>query len=374
MFRIVVRIVFIFAYVAFLAASINHIAYFFHSFENTGDSWLGAYALAVAIDLTSLVLAIGVMFFRKGMSKLAISGVWLFILGLTAFSWLVNWEYAIQFQSSGLNKATDFLWLNPILASSFALLNVAYSIVAELFNSKAETAEELQKKLEELRQTSALKQELSTHKNKQVSSWISGKYQMFKDGFSSVNPSEDLPQISEQITPELEPEVSQDLPEIEELQEEEPVTGLGMIEQAMYDAFVKHPEEAEALIRLSQEQPLHQFVATLQQKYSQYSGYITAKRVSNVMRFIALNSKQKEMPEITKIDANSGKLFMSWDESVKYTGYAESTLKKQLSLGQIQTNKKGDKLKVSSLKIKGNTEQLQAVKVEKVPATNGHKT
>ncbi len=72
------------------------------------------------------------------------------------------------------------------------------------------------------------------------------------------------------------------------------------------------------------------------------------------------------------IDTDAVKLFMTFEEASRYTGYAESTLKKQASLGQIRLNKKGDKLVVSSLKIKMNTIELPEVKVDTIPATNGH--
>src|SRR5712691_1586212 len=150
--------VFLFAYVAFLAASISHVAYFFHSFEPVpaGEQWLQEwvvpYALAISIDVTSLVLMIGVTYMKQGVGGGKLAGVWVFIAMLTAFSWLANWEYAEQFQTAGLAKAATqslpfvgvtFQQLNPILASSFAFLNLAYSIAAEFFSSKPRTAEQI---------------------------------------------------------------------------------------------------------------------------------------------------------------------------------------------------------------------------------------
>src|SRR5258708_7590376 len=117
MFRVIIRVVFLFAYAAFLYASLRHIAFFFASFEPAGTDWTGAYALAISIDVTALILTIGVMFFKRGMPGHAIVGVWFFIVCLTGFSWLVNWEYAVQFQSSDLARAAMFQWINPILAS-----------------------------------------------------------------------------------------------------------------------------------------------------------------------------------------------------------------------------------------------------------------
>src|SRR5215472_9413485 len=100
-FRFFVRLIFLFAYGAFLWASVHHIAYFYHNFEGTAD-WTGPYALAISIDVTSLVLAAGLMFFSRNMRWHTIGAIGFFILFLTAFSWLVNWEYAARFQSSTL--------------------------------------------------------------------------------------------------------------------------------------------------------------------------------------------------------------------------------------------------------------------------------
>lgn len=143
-FRFFVRIIFLFAYGAFLWASIHHIAYFYHNFEGTAD-WTGPYALAISIDVTSLVLAAGLMFFSRNMSKPTLCAVAFFVLFLTAFSWTVNWEYAAHFQAQDLTANPLLRLLNPILASSFAFLNLAYSIVSGVFTAKPKTAEELAK-------------------------------------------------------------------------------------------------------------------------------------------------------------------------------------------------------------------------------------
>lgn len=209
-FKAVIRGVFILAYGAFLYASIHHVAFFFHSFEQD-NNWVGSYALAGAIDVTSLVLAIGVMFFRKGMSGWALAGVWFFILALTGFSWLVNWEYAIQFQSNGLNRAIDFTWINPVLASAFALLNIAYSVVAELFNSKPKTAQELAQENDEMTAILEQKSRRNSLRFQQLSGVISGTKSVISDAISRQNESkseENVPQIPEEITPEIEQKVA----------------------------------------------------------------------------------------------------------------------------------------------------------------------
>ena len=145
-----IRVVFLFAYGAFLWASIRHVATFFHNFEPGGNDWTGSYTLSISIDATALVLTIGVMFFRKSMPGLALGVVWFFIVALTAFSWLVNWEYAMRYQSNDLTADPALKLLNPILASSFAFLNLAYSVVAEFFSTRKQTAEELAQEADRL--------------------------------------------------------------------------------------------------------------------------------------------------------------------------------------------------------------------------------
>lgn len=171
-FRVAIRVVLLVAYIAFLSASINHIAYFFDSFSPVGSGEIGSYSLAISIDVTSLVMTIGVMFFRRNMNLFAFIAIWLFILGLTAFSWLANWEFAIQFQNSGLSKATQFQMLNPIFASSFAFLNLVYSLVAECYTFKPQTVEQLQTELADVTARAALEKRLQEQRQSGRKSFI----------------------------------------------------------------------------------------------------------------------------------------------------------------------------------------------------------
>lgn len=166
-FLVFVRVVFIFAYGAFLWASIHHVAAYFSNFEPAGTGEAGPFALAVAVDGTALVLAIGMMFFGRGMPWYAKLIVWAFIILLTGFSWLVNWQYAVINESTTISTKLPVIWqnLNPILASSFAFLNLAYSIVAEFFNTKKKTATELQAELDDLNSTAELKKQINEKKS-----------------------------------------------------------------------------------------------------------------------------------------------------------------------------------------------------------------
>ncbi|BCL82275.1 hypothetical protein ccbrp13_47400 [Ktedonobacteria bacterium brp13] len=165
-FRVIIRVIFIFAYIAFLAASIRHVATFFHNFEADPSDWVNPYTLAVSIDLTSLVLTVGVMFFRKNMPWYAQLFTWVFIVALTAFSWFVNWEYALTYQGNALHVNNTLRMLNPILASSFAFLNLAYSVVAEFFSSKTESAAELAAKVDELEQLEEQQRRLAAYRER----------------------------------------------------------------------------------------------------------------------------------------------------------------------------------------------------------------
>jgi len=216
-FRGAIRVVFLGAYGAFLWASLHHIAFFFHSFEPDQTDWTGSYWLAISIDVTALVMTTGVMFFRKGMGNWSFAIVWFFILGLTSFSWVVNWEYAVQFQNGNLSRATDFQWINPILASSFAFLNLVYSIVGEFFNAKPQTADDLdqeiarlqalngkQKQLKELQKGTGLiqqaKEKLIEVKDAANEVFTAGQNELQ----SEINTATKDPPIETVKTPELE--------------------------------------------------------------------------------------------------------------------------------------------------------------------------
>lgn len=162
-FRGAIRVVFLFAFIAFLSASISHVAVFFNNFEADKSNWISPYMLAVSIDLTALVLTIGVMFFRKDMPWYAVIITWVFIICLTAFSWIVNWEYARTNQGINLEINPFLEMLNPILASSFAFLNLAYSFVSEFFNTKVKTADELQKELDRLEALEKVQTKLNSY-------------------------------------------------------------------------------------------------------------------------------------------------------------------------------------------------------------------
>jgi hypothetical protein len=149
------------AFGAFLFASLPHVAYFFAAFEPESSTgrlndywWLVSYGLAASIDVTAFLLSLnvaikmrqatlGLPWYQKTLTALGvITTHWPFILLLVGFSWLVNFEHAKQFHSAMLSAAEQvpinlLFWqgkledLNPIIASSFPLLAVAYTGMAD---------------------------------------------------------------------------------------------------------------------------------------------------------------------------------------------------------------------------------------------------
>src|SRR5260221_10695998 len=122
--------------------------------------------------------------------------------------------YTTLFRSS---RATDFQWINPILASSFAFLNLVYSIVGEFFNGKPQTADDLdqeiarlqalngkQKQLKELQKGTGLiqqaKEKLIEVKDAANEVFTAGQNELQ----SEINTATKDPPIETVKTPELE--------------------------------------------------------------------------------------------------------------------------------------------------------------------------
>jgi hypothetical protein len=179
-----VKTVFIACYIAFMWASIHHIAAFYNGFEENSSNVIGSYMLAGAVDITALVTTIGVMFFRKSMPRWVFWIVWSFIVALALYSFFINWEYANHYQNMTLimqptgettpvydNQGllhyvpvmqinTWLLWVNPVLASGFTIFSLIYSVIAEFFGTKAATMEELLAKKKYLEETAGVLEEI----------------------------------------------------------------------------------------------------------------------------------------------------------------------------------------------------------------------
>lgn len=179
-----VKTVFILCYVAFMVASIRHVATFFNNFEPNNDNLLGSYFLAGAFDITALVTTIGVMFFRKSMPAWVFWVVWMFIAAIAIYSYIINLEYASHYQDTTLllqptGATTPILdshgnvhyvavmqinrtlqYVNPFLASGFTIFSLIYSVIAEFFGTKPPTAEELLARKQYLEETSGIQEEI----------------------------------------------------------------------------------------------------------------------------------------------------------------------------------------------------------------------
>src|SRR6266516_7028677 len=173
--RGLVKTIFIACYVAFMWASIHHVATYFTDF-----------------DITALVTTSGVMFFRKSMPTWVLVIVWAFILAIAAYSFVINWEYASHYQNLDLilqptgattpvydahgvlqyvpvmRANTSLMWVNPILASGFTIFSLVYSVIAEFFGTRLPTANELLARKQYLEETGSLLEEIKaleeTHK------------------------------------------------------------------------------------------------------------------------------------------------------------------------------------------------------------------
>ncbi|SRR6266487_4432833 len=134
--RLILQRFFWVAFAIFLLASIPHVAYFFKSFEPEGAwYWAVAYAIAVTIDITTFLLSLTVAELRhRSVNAWLVSSVWVFIAALALLSWFINWQYATQFTSTMLARPERngfVLWVNPVVASCFQVLSVAYTWISD---------------------------------------------------------------------------------------------------------------------------------------------------------------------------------------------------------------------------------------------------
>src|SRR5450755_635585 len=152
-------------YAVFLLASIPHIAAYFRHFDPVEANglansfwWLIAYAIAIVIDLSDVLVSIAVI---KAMKKNAgfgdVFGYWAFIVFIMALSWFFNWQYNVVYGTAsfaaadaksifGLSVGT----VNPIIGSAFQALLLVYTAMAHKFADKPGTSAPT-KSLEELR-------------------------------------------------------------------------------------------------------------------------------------------------------------------------------------------------------------------------------
>ena len=169
-----------FAFAAFLSASIPHVAYFFRAYEPVDAArdwlyWLISYGIAVSIDVTIFLLSVTVASMHRQQKRGGlIFSVWLFILGLAALSWYINYKYAQHFIDTGMVSPTSLSlpWLgtlpdvNPIIASAFQALAIAYTWISDKIaaDERVKTAAELKAEADELENALIEKQRIAALK------------------------------------------------------------------------------------------------------------------------------------------------------------------------------------------------------------------
>ena len=159
-----------FTFAAFLAPSVPHIAYFFHAWEPVGANeaendfwWIVSYAIALSIDGTVIWLSRTAAVTRreKTASGKYLSGLWSFILFLTAVSWLINWLYAKHDSATATLALSGAISENifgvsmgtvtPIMASMFPVLAIMFTLMADkVITQKPLSAEELAQEADRL--------------------------------------------------------------------------------------------------------------------------------------------------------------------------------------------------------------------------------
>jgi hypothetical protein len=156
-----------FAFAVFLAASIPHVAYFFRAYEPTGEGvegfawWSVSYLIATTIDVTIFLLSVTVaQLQRQHKSTGLILSVWVFIVGLAGLSWFINDKYALHFKNTGMISPTSLTLpggvfitdINPLIASCFLVLSVAYTWISDKItaNESPKTSEQLKQEVDEL--------------------------------------------------------------------------------------------------------------------------------------------------------------------------------------------------------------------------------
>src|SRR6266487_2673878 len=124
-------------YGVFLLASIPHIAAYFRHFDPSATGledlfwWIIAYALAVVIDLSDVLISIAVMrAMTRGETFRQLWSFWSFICFIMTLSWFFNWQYNVVNRThafAAVDSQLIFDWItvgtiNPVIWSAFQVL------------------------------------------------------------------------------------------------------------------------------------------------------------------------------------------------------------------------------------------------------------
>lgn len=174
----VTRFLFWLAFMAFLCASIPHVAWIFDQFEHGADSqtiivgllqfnlWQGlSYLIAFSIDALVMWLSFQLSI---GKSKVDAGMTWTFILILSALSWYCNWLYSIAHSpASHINiwslplfgGMTTVGTFTPLLVSAFPVFSIGYTFMLSRLSKANMTPEELKQQLEAKKQLADIRQQ-----------------------------------------------------------------------------------------------------------------------------------------------------------------------------------------------------------------------
>ncbi len=137
--------------VVFLAASTPHIAAWYAHFDNPTDpistayAWAVGFGLAIAIDGVSLMLLFALTrMIRQGKKNTGTKiGILLFMGFIAGLSWLINWQYDMEFANNTFARADattinvfvqriSIGSLNPIIGGAFSVLIMAYALIGKV--------------------------------------------------------------------------------------------------------------------------------------------------------------------------------------------------------------------------------------------------
>src|SRR6266568_249629 len=146
-------------FAVFMVASIPHLGAFFRHFDpNTsnpaanGFYWVIAFLLAIVIDVSDVLVSIAVLkAVANGARVRDVLAYWLFIVFIVLFSWGVNWQYNVVFETSTFAAADKIVLfgtvslgtINPLVGSAFQVLLLVYTGMAHKFSERPQTAEQL---------------------------------------------------------------------------------------------------------------------------------------------------------------------------------------------------------------------------------------
>lgn len=371
-----------FAFSAFLAMSIPHVAYIFRFYEPGHDGfdtawWAVSYGVAVGIDLLICWLSY-TRSEQQNESRIDSIITWLFIVLLALLSWYCNWLFAelmtgIPVWSFVLPLGWTVGSITPIIVSAIPVFMIAYTYMSKRILG-AKNAETLEQKAQRLEHEKALKERIKTAKQGQgLIAIFTGKakeLQQAKREIFAQNGAENgqnIPIKIERTSGELDPEVLENISELlpkdegtfEQKTDEQPIDITLPIQLEKTLAFIENHPEYAGNWDDEKEQELATWLG-LNRPASAHFWLLKAEVYleETSRKIVTTNPELLAMPQ----EENHRRHVMTFEEASEYTGYTVQYLKGLVSRGEIQQSKAG-KLLVSTLKIKGGaTGKIPAIR------------